>query len=413
MKQLMPFLLSLFFILASACTTQPILSDGDFRLILIPDTTQPEMELPVNLSFQQTGELWTGVIRNAGEKIQLEQITVTEDSILLVLPVFESKIALSGSPDLLTGYYIHTSAGRESSMPARLIRGSERFVVGEESPAFDPTGTWEVILNPGGNSQNTQVGQFSLDGKTLTGTFLSNTGDYRYLEGTVCGNKLYLSGFDGSHAVLYQAEIADENTIINGKFIGGQFWQAHWEAKRNNEITLQEATELTRLKPGFTGLEFTFPDLDNQSVSLSDDRFKNKVIIVQILGSWCPNCMDETRLLAEFYDQYNDQGLEVIGLCYEAETLEKSRAAVQKFKAGTGANYTFLYAGKASKQVASESLPMLNQIISFPTTVFIDKTGKIREIYTGFSGPGTGEHYEDLKTEMTRLIDTMLSEPLK
>jgi hypothetical protein len=72
--------------------------------------------------------------------------------------------------------------------------------------------------------------------------------------------------------------------------------------------------------------------------------------------------------------------------------------------------YTLLLAGSSDKGKAAEALPMLNQILSFPTTIIIDKAGKIREIHTGFSGPGTGSEYEKYALETEQLIQGLLKE---
>ena len=53
---------------------------------------------------------------------------------------------------------------------------------------------------------------------------------------------------------------------------------------------------------------------------------------------------------------------------------------------------------------------MLNKIISYPTTIFIDKKGNVRKIYTGFSGPATGEAYTDFVKETTEFVEMLLRE---
>ena len=133
-------------------------------------------------------------------------------------------------------------------------------------------------------------------------------------------------------------------------------------------------------------------------------------MIVQIIGSWCPNCMDETRFMAQLYREYHQKGLEIIALCYESADYESSVKAMKRFKEGTGAPYTFLYAGEASKRKAALTLPMLNRIVSYPTAIFIDRHGEVRKIFTGFSGPGTGEYYRQLTEEIRKLVHMMTRE---
>ena len=134
-------------------------------------------------------------------------------------------------------------------------------------------------------------------------------------------------------------------------------------------------------------------------------------MIVQILGTWCPNCMDETRYLVELYQKFNDQGLEVIGLDFEPKpTLAYFKSRMARYRKDLNVPYTVLLAGHSDKNKAAEALPMLNQILSFPTTIILDKSGSIREIHTGFSGPGTGIEYENYSRETEALIKGLLRE---
>jgi hypothetical protein len=68
-------------------------------------------------------------------------------------------------------------------------------------------------------------------------------------------------------------------------------------------------SELTHLREGHTTFDFSFPDVYGRLVSLHDQRYKNKVVIVTIGGTWCPNCMDEASFLTA-----NRHGLRAAGL---------------------------------------------------------------------------------------------------
>jgi len=129
------------------------------------------------------------------------------------------------------------------------------------------------------------------------------------------------------------------------------------------------------------------------------------------MGSWCPNCLDETRYLSTLYDKYNSQGLEVIALAFErTKTEEKAFENLSKLKHKTGAKYTFLLGGATRADKAAEKLPMLNHIMSYPTAIFIDKNKKVRRIHTGFYGPSTGDFYNDFVKETETLVQELLSE---
>jgi peroxiredoxin len=159
-------------------------------------------------------------------------------------------------------------------------------------------------------------------------------------------------------------------------------------------------------------LEFTFPDLDGQPVSFSDPRFAGKVVIVALAGSWCPNCHDEAAFLVSLYRKYHAQGLEIVSLMYEHfGDFPQAAAATRRFRKEFGIDYTTLIAGTSDKVEASKTLPQLTGIFAFPTTIFVDRTGHVRKIHAGFSGPATGQHHEQLKQDFTTLVESLLAEP--
>lgn len=142
--------------------------------------------------------------------------------------------------------------------------------------------------------QYNAVGIFEQDGDKLSGTFLTPTGDYRYLDGHIDDNTLQLSAFDGEHAFfLFKAELTEKDQ--QGIFRSGRSKSEKWTAQRDFTASLPDANSLTYLKEGYDRLEFNFPDPEGNTVSLSDPRYQAKVVIVHLFGSWCPNCMDETH----------------------------------------------------------------------------------------------------------------------
>ena len=146
-------------------------------------------------------------------------------------------------------------------------------------------------------------------------------------------------------------------------------------------------------------------------VSSGDSLFHNKVVIVQILGTWCPNCMDETRFLNEWYKSHHKQGVEVVGLAFESkDEFAYAAGRVRKMKEKMNVTYPVLIAGNKDKKKAAEALPMLEKVVAFPTTVFIGRDGKVKKIHTGFSGPGTLEYYDRFIQEFNQTVDALLKE---
>jgi thiol-disulfide isomerase/thioredoxin len=332
------------------------------------------------------------------------------DTIWIDFPHYDAYFRGRYEENILQGDYI-LKTKENYVIPFTARYGQDyRFSQLRKEPALDVSGEWEVTFEvEEGGSPYKAIGEFKQDGNHLTGTFRTETGDYRFLEGTVQANKLYLSVFDGSHAFLFEAKIMENGTLF-GSFRSGNHYKCLWEAKRNPDFKLANPYSLTYLKDGYSKFAFSFPNVDNQPVSLTDEQYKGKVKLVQIFGTWCPNCADETQFLSDYLKNNPNENLEVVGLAYERhKEFEKAAGAVKRMKKRFDVPYEILIAGTSSKKAAAETLPMLNAVISFPTLIFIDKNDKVRKIHTGFSGPATSK-YDGFVKEFEALVQELLNE---
>lgn len=401
-KSLYIFIVLLVTSLSSIAQTK--LKTGTWRGVLKPAAGG---ELPFNFEVKDTAGHQQLTILNAKERLKVTDVKTKGDSVFIRMPLFDSEFKLQLQGNALSGQYIRHLGERDVATPFTAQTGVKwRFFQSPAKPDFNITGRWSAVFGEG-SDRDTTVGEFQQTGNRVTGTFLTTTGDYRYLEGSLNGNKLYLSCFDGGHAFLFTADVQDAQTINNGLF-----GKTPWTAVKNANAKLPDAYSLTVLKPGYKKIDFSFPDLNGQKVSLTDDRFKNKVVILQVMGSWCPNCMDETAYLVNYYKKYHKKGVEVAGLAYERTAdFEKSKKAVLQEKEHFNIPYPLLLTGYTSnKMETAKSLPMLSNFLAFPTTIIIDKKGNVRKIYTGFSGPGTGAYYTEFVTEFERLTESLLAE---
>ncbi|WP_338766059.1 TlpA disulfide reductase family protein [Bernardetia sp. ABR2-2B] len=375
--------------------------------------------LPFNFEvnyLNQNDTIPTFTLINGEEKILLDNVTKEGNTFTIPMHIFEGEIVAewNAATQKLTGKWNRRSFTNSSSLDFSATPNTKTRFEANQKPKFDLSGKWETYFLSQGDS-SAALGVFekieTSDVKgNLKGTFLTATGDYRYLFGSVSDDSLYLSCFDGSHAFLFVAKAEDENTL-KGKFWSGKGQPVDFISTRNPNFTLPKADTLTYLKEGYETIAFEFPNLEGQSISLDNPKYDGKVKIVQLLGSWCPNCMDETNFLTELYSTYNPKGLEIIGLAYEqTEDFEDAKTRLERMKKRLDVNYEILFAGRADKQFAAQTLPMLNHVMSFPTTIFIDKTGKVRKIHTGFSGKGTGEYYDNYVEKTTNFVEKLLSE---
>ncbi|NHF59261.1 TlpA family protein disulfide reductase [Flavobacteriaceae bacterium TP-CH-4] len=383
------------------------LSEGIWRAELMVMDNQV---LPFNFQLIQTGSGdYAMEIYNAEEVINVDEIETNGDSILFKTPVFEGFVRGKFTENRIEGEFIKESLDR--IVPFTAVYGeAARFDI-THSATEDINGIWETEFSPNTEERYMGKGIFTQKGDLVTGTFRTTTGDYRFLEGVMDGDSLRLSAFDGAHAFLFTAKATDSTLI--GTFYSGNHFKEPFEGKRNEAYELPSADSLTFLKEGYDRLDFRFPDTEGKLVSLSDQRFKEKVVLVQIMGTWCPNCLDETKFYVDYLKNNPSDDLQVIALAFEyARTKEGAFNSIQRLKDRIGVNYPIVLAqyGTSDKGKAQEKLPMLNHVLSYPTTIFIDKKGTVRKIHTGFNGPATGDKYIEFQNEFDSFVRKLLAE---
>jgi thiol-disulfide isomerase/thioredoxin len=370
--------------------------------------------IPFNFQTKETSGKVIIYVINGAERLLVDNIHQEGDSLFIEMPFFDSHFALKILDDQkLQGSWIKNYGDRIVVTPFQAIFNEpSRFPV-PAAPAFNISGRWATHFR--GTQDSTEaIGEFRQSGSQVSGTFLTTTGDYRFLDGVVSGDTLKLSAFDGGHAYSFVSKIQDANKMEDGFFYAGAKNVETWVAEKNERATLPDEFSLTRLKDSANStLHFKFPDLENHMISLSDPTYKNKVVILQILGSWCPNCMDETRFLSSYYIQNKSRGVEIIGMSYERTTSYPNvKKLLQPFIMRFHVTYPILVTGVLVSDSArtEKTLPEIQEIVGFPTTIFIDKKGMVRKIHTGFNGPGTGVHYEMYKKEFNELVNSLLKE---
>ncbi len=345
-------------------------------------------DLPFTFTLTKNQAQYKAVIHNADENLTLDDVSLVDDTLVMVMHIFDAQIRAKVSHDQLSGVFI-----KNYDLTATI--------------PFKATGKYSITFT---NEKDTTlaVGIFTQNDNEVKGTFLTPTGDYRYLQGNVINDTLKLSAFDGNHTFLFTATLRGDS--IAGDFFSGATYHQVWRGVKTESASLPHPESLTYLKEGFDKIEFSFPDVAGDTITPQDDKYKNKVVILQLFGTWCPNCMDETRFLAEWYAQNNKRGVEIIGLAYERKAdFTYASDRVKKMKEKLNVTYDFVIAGVNDKVKAGETLPMLNKVVAFPTTIFVGKDGKVKYIHTGFSGPGTGIYYEQFKENFNQKVNELLA----
>ncbi len=397
----------------------PAVQDGKLQEHLaFEEVTNGELPFLFEVIYDNDTSFHIEII-NGKERIPVYDISFgrskarAKDSIRIDFPVYDTHIEALVEADVMEGeWVVHYRPDYRVHFVAR--HGQDwRFTTLKKPPAMDLSGRWACTFGLSENEPYPAIAEFEQDGNHLLGTFLTETGDYRFLEGTVQADKFYLSAFDGAHAFLFEGKIMPDSTLI-GLFYSGTHYKTTWEARRDPDFRLASPDSLTWLKPGFEKLAFRFLDAEGRQVSLDDPRFAGKAKLIQIMGTWCPNCHDETVFLQDYFRNHPDTGVVVLSIAFEryrdtARVLQQLR----RYRKKMGLNWPVLWGGYYDKEEAAQALPMLNRVLSYPTLIFVDKNDRVRYIHTGFSGPATSAFPEFITTfeEKLRTITGRTDQP--
>ncbi len=330
-------------------------------------------------------------------------------------PHYDSVLKLkadSNSGDFKGSWIKNRGDGNVAIMNALAIRDSTVPLfdtIDDSNFLMDFAGRWSVDFEL---SDQLAIGKFDVDDQqNASATFLTTTGDYRYLAGRVDGNLMRLSTFDGAHAFLFHARMQDDGTI-EGDFWSGNWHHETWTATRDDDAALPDAFGQTVIADEDALDDMVFKNLDGDPTRVLDvlDASNAKARIIEIFGTWCPNCLDAARELVSLKEQYGDD-LAVVGLAFEiVEDFERSVQQVKRHHEHIGTDWPILIAGLSDKDKASQALPVLDKVRSYPTLIFLDRNNEVQGVYSGFSGPATGDAYTQQRERFEALIDAMVEE---
>ncbi len=355
-------------------------------------------------------------ITNADASLRVDSIKMKKDSIFIQMPFFGShfnaKITQEGT---LEGFWIKEYGSKKEKMPFSAVPNDSTRIPASAKANGNIDGTWATTFGTGEN-QRKAIGIFKQEDNRVTGTFLTPVGDYRYLQGVISGDTLKLSGFDGCHALFFTAQLdSSQKKLSNGLMYSINSDPRSWSASKRKYDSLPKAYAVKNIPQGSVKADFSLKDFrSGKEVSINDSTYNGKVVVIQILGSWCPNCMDETRYLAPYYNKNKDRGVELIGVAFERTAdFQESKQALNSFFTHFDINYPVLYAGVSysDPKLTEKVFPNLPvDIHVFPTTIFIDKEGFVRKVHSGFNGPATGKYYDQFKEEFNHIVDGLLAE---
>lgn len=412
-------LISIFFLLSGCIVVEPeytMLAPGTYRGVMylngkfsnrvkpdqvasnfnLEDVAKSELPFNFDLKYQNDSTFYI-VISNGEEKIEVKDVsyerlmTTARDSVTFRLPLYDSYFTAYYEAGIIEGFYVDPSRGEDYRIPFTAFHSKPyRFTDLRKKPAINLTGRWSTSFGIEDSTKTSSaIAEFKQDGNHLLGTFLTTTGDYRYLEGTIQNDRAYLSTFDGSHAYLFTAKLQPDSSLM-GIFRSGNHYQTIWKATRNNNARLPDLSKEVKLTAQ-ESINLSATNLKGETVDLTS--FENKVKVISVFGTWCPNCKDEITFLDSLYQTIDKNKVAIIGLGFERKKeKEKAIKAITKFKNTLKVDFPLWYAGYANKRSIGEKLYFIDKFKSYPTTIILDQQNNVKYIHSGFAGPATSDY---------------------
>ncbi|HYE73487.1 MAG TPA: TlpA disulfide reductase family protein [Blastocatellia bacterium] len=367
-------------------------------------------ELPIKMELKREGNNVIGSFINGDERITSTSgsFDASTETLKLRFDYYDGDLEGRFFRRELIGTFTRQWRREKLVRDLKLWRGAP-MVVPAAAEGKDLSGEWSVKV---GEGEQQKVWRMSLkqNGAEVTGTIIPPSGDWGSLTGTFGYGKLTMSRFDGINARLLRAELNEQGQLVGVVDLGLADPKRKIVAERvTGEAATKADTLATRMKNPTEPFKFSLPDLDGKTVSSTDERFKDKVVIITTTGSWCPNCYDEAPFLNELYDKYHSSGLEIVALGFEyTGDAARDTKQLKTFAERHNTKYPILYAG--STDDAAQRLAQLENFGAYPTTIFIGRDGLMKRIHAGFDGPATGERFTRLKAEMEEIVKELLKE---
>lgn len=359
--------------------------------------------LPFTIRIERAGRGWQGELCNRAKCQRFSEVRMAGDSVVLENADYAATMTAALRGDSMVGYYHNVGSNGPRTIPFRAARGRRPVT---RAPA-SLVGRWDATyFQDLGTSP--RVLEFRNGPEGIEGTLISSTSDYGPFSGTASADSFAIGYFDGSFVYMLTGRL--QGDTLRGIFHAGLRTQTRWQAVRSTgaphlkpptEITSADTTEPFR---------FRFPDLRGRLVGNDDPRFKGKVVLVDIFGTWCPTCHEGTPGLLDLYNRYRGRGLEMVGLAFEVTgDTAVDAPLVRRYRDKFRIPFPLLLAGTSDAEGIEAAVPQLREAGAFPTIVFLGRDGRVRRIHAGFHGVATGEQHQrqvrEFEEEIERLLD--------
>jgi len=406
MRRINRYLLLL--VLTTAATAQSITGRWD-GTAQVSDT----LTVPVHLELSGSGSNVEGALINGNQRTTSTDGQVSGDALTLKFAQFDLTLDARLQDGVLKGTYGKNGGG--FNYPIELKPHVDQAVSGAKVPSI--SGEW-IIPTESAKGEHAFRLIISQKNGNVCATILRVDGDTGTLAGSYQDGKFVLSHFGDVRAAILEITPSADGTLdlnlLGTHTHAGQEGQPAKlvayrleDAKKKSLPFPDDFSTHTSVKDPKQPFQFSFPDINGNVVSNSDAQFKDKVLLVNVTGSWCPNCHDEAPYLEELYKRYHARGVEIIALDFEEPAQIPSLSRLRSFIRKYGIEYDYLVAGET--KTVHEKVPEAVNLNAWPTTFFIGKDGLVHAVETGFPSPGSGHFDKDVKAKYVENIEALLA----
>jgi peroxiredoxin len=403
----MKLFVSLFLLAASAIAQGPIAGTW------IGNATVHGQQVPIRLEISGSGNDLHAALLNGPESSPASSAVFNGNHLLLTFNYYAKTLDATLADGRLTGSFGTVATRYPVSLSSRDADTSN-----SGSHAQDINGDWEIAVKSAKGESAWQLRVEPLHkGSDVKAVIQRIDGDTGSLYGSWKGDAYQMSHFTAAGPALYSLTPQTDGTLLVSNLLRADVNdQQNLVARRPAQaraaklVGPTDPTQQTTVKDPNARFKFSFPDLNGKVVSNTDPQFDGKVVIVAIGGSWCPNCHDEAPFLESLYKQFHSRGLEIVSLSFEEGEQLKDPARLRAFMARYGLTYTVLVAGDTEQ--LNEKIPQAVNLNCWPTSFFLGRDGRVREVHAGFAGPANPPAHEALMHEVTALVEQLLAEPV-
>lgn len=362
------------------------------------------VDIPFRMEFAGSGAAVKGSFFNGDEKVTSTTGSFENGALLVRFDEYETMLEATFKDGSLEGQYSRGTRG--APYPFKAKRFTPAPADAAEAPSI--AGLWNVQVK---SSKGEAAWQMIVRqaGPEVSAAILRVDGDTGAVTGTFSNGRFVLSHFSGARPLRLELTPQADGSLSVVQNKDNPLTAVRSEVARAKGLPEpSDPSRFTSMKDPTEPLRFNFPDLNGRLVSTTDDRFRGKVVIVNISGSWCPNCHDEVPFLVELYRKYQSKGLEVIGLSFEEAAQLKNPTRLRAFNKRYGVEYTVLLAGEPRE--APDKLSQAANLNAFPTSFFLGRDGRVRSVVAGFPSRASGKFHDEAKAEITATVERLLAE---